>query len=623
MKKSLTVFISLTVALLPLFSSCKKAPLAGDVAMTSPVEVETADTSDMDFTFSDRDMSGEFSDADASSIVFSEGSCTVSGSGAVCEGASSTVTAEGTYIVSGASQNGSLTVDAPKEAKIQLVLKGLSLNCESGAAILIKSADKVFITLAEGSENLLSDGEEYAQTVDDSTVDAALFSKEDLTLNGSGSLTVKGNYKHGIVSKDDTVITGGNITVDAKNVGIYGKDCIKLGGGSITVTAGTDGLRSDNSEDGGRGYIYIENTVLSVTAEKDGLQAETVLKLTSGSVSLLCGGGSANASTNSDGSFNDMWRPGMPSSSTQSSSEESAKGLKATSDIIIEGGTVLADTADDCVHSNNTVVISGGSLTLTSGDDGIHADSDLGISGGDIHITKSYEGIEATNISIGGGNISVVATDDGINAAGGNDSSALGGRPGMGAFSSDTGSISISGGYILISSVGDGVDSNGTITVSGGITLVSGPTSNGNCAFDHDGTATAMGGILIAVGSSGMAETFNTAQNQGAIYLSFSTQTAGRSIALCDSDGKVIASFTPEKAYQSVVMTAPEIQSGNKYSLVCGGTVSGADENGFARNTTLTGGTTVESFTMTSLTYGSSSGMGGGMGGMGGRPMRP
>ncbi len=618
MKKSLAVLICLSVALLPLLSSCKKEQPTGDLTMTSPIEVETVDTSNMDFTFSDRDMSGEFSEEGASSIVFSEGSCAVSGSGAVAEGTAATVTAEGTYIVSGVSKNGSLTVDAPKEAKIQLVLNGLDLSCENGAAILIKSADKVFVTLAEGSENLLSDGEAYEQTADDSAVDAALFSKEDLTLNGSGSLTVNGNYKHGIVSKNDTVVTGGNITVTAKNVGIYGKDCVKLGGGNITVTAGTDGIRSDNSEDVERGYIYIENTVLSVSAEKDGLQAETVLKLTSGSLSIICGGGSANASTNSDGSFNDMWRPGM-SSEAQSASEESAKGLKATSDIIIEGGIILADTADDCIHSNNTVMISGGSLTLTSGDDGIHADNELGISGGDINITKSYEGIEATNISIGGGNISVVATDDGINAAGGNDSSALGGRPGMGAFSSGTGTISISGGYILINSVGDGVDSNGTITVSGGITLVSGPTSNGNCAFDHDGTATAVGGIVIAVGASGMAETFNEAENQGAIYLSFSTQTAGRSIALCDHDGNVIASFTPEKAYQSVVMTAPEIQKGNKYSLVCGGTVSGADENGFARNTTLTGGVTVESFTMTSLTYGSSSGMGG----MGGIPMRP
>ncbi|MBQ8849612.1 MAG: carbohydrate-binding domain-containing protein [Clostridia bacterium] len=622
MKRLLAVLLCLMLVLLPVFSACgNKSSQNGDVEMTGEVNVEVADTSEMDFTFSDKDKSAEYSESDATKLVFSDSGSTVTGSGATADGSNVTVSAAGTYIVSGSASDACLTVDISKEEKVQIVLNGLTLSSKGGPAILIKTADKVFITLAEGSENSLSDGESYELSVDDTTVDAALFSKEDLTINGNGSLTVNGNYKHGIVSKDDTVITGGNISVTAKNVGIYGKDCVKLGGGAVTVNAGTDGVRSDNTEDTSRGYIYIENTMLSITSEKDGIQAETVLKLTSGTVTLLCGGGSVNASTNSDGSFNGMWRPGS-SSSSSSSNEESAKGLKATSDIIIEGGTVSADTADDCIHSNNTVVISAGTLSLTSGDDGIHADNDLGISGGKIDVTKSYEGIEATNIVIGGGNISVIASDDGINAAGGNDSSGLGGRPGMGSFSGTSGSISITGGYILINSVGDGLDSNGALNVSGGVTLVNGPTDNGNCAFDHDGTATATGGVLIAVGSSGMAETFNVAENQGAVYLSFSTQSAGSSIALCDSDGNVIAAFTPSKAYQSVVMTAPEIQKGNKYSLVCGGTVSGADANGFARSTTLTGGTTVTSFTMSSLTYGSSSGMGGGFGG-GGKPMRP
>ena len=246
------------------------------------------------------------------------------------------------------------------------------------------------------------------------------------------------------------------------------------------------------------------------------------------------------------------------------------------------------------------------------------------ISGGELVITKSYEGLEASKVLISGGKMNITASDDGINAAGGNDGSSLGGRPGMGMFSSSTGEIQIGGGYVLVNAAGDGIDANGPITMSGGVVLVSGPTNSGNGAFDCDGTAAVTGGYLIALGSSGMAQGFSSAENQGAALFSFSSQQGGTALAVCDKNGNVVISFTPAKAYQSAAITAPGIQQGETYTVVAGGTVLNADENGFASSGTVSGGTTLGTFTMTSLVMGSGGGPGGGGGypGGGGRPPR-
>ena len=222
----------------------------------------------------------------------------------------------------------------------------------------------------------------------------------------------------------------------------------------------------------------------------------------------------------------------------------------------------------DCIHSNNTVSITGGTFTLSSGDDGIHADTDLSISGGNISITKSYEGIESSRILISGGTISIVASDDGLNAAGGNDSSSMGGRFGQGGFSSSTGEIIISGGYTVIDASGDGIDANGSLEITGGVTLVSGPTNDGNGALDYDGTATVTDGVLVALGSSGMAQSISSSGTQGVLACTFSTQSGGKSFLVSDSDGNAIVSFTPSKSYECAIVTAPKLESNSRLSVL-------------------------------------------------------
>ena len=618
MIKKLCLLLALNMTLV--LTACGTQPTGEpkeETATEAETEIETTDTSGMDFDFSNRDNQTAYNEAGATHIILSDNGIEIKGNGASLSDSGVTISLEGTYIISGSASNARITVDADKTAKPHIVLGGMSLTSADGPALFIRSADKVFVTLADGTENYLSDGASYELYDEDTALDASLFSREDITINGTGSLAVTGNYKHGIVSKDDLVITGGALTVTSQKVGLSGKDCVKIAEADIVIDAGSDGIRSDNAEDETRGYVYVESGNLQITAGNDGIQAETVLNITGGNFNITSGGGSTNASTQSGGYFNPMW--GMWGGSASTANEESAKGLKASSDILISGGSFHIDSSDDSIHSNGTIHITDGQFQIQSGDDGIHADTDLGISGGIITITKSYEGIEASKIVISDGEIDLVASDDGLNAAGGNDGSAMGGRPGMGSFTRDSGEIVISGGTVIIDAAGDGVDSNGTLTVSGGATYVSGPTGSGNGALDYESTAAITGGIFIATGAQGMASGFSEAQNQGAILCSVGTQNGGKILMICDEDDRVLASFTPAKTYQSAVISAPGIKDGGTYKIVVGASLN--------QDGSYSGGTTVATVTMSGLVYGSGGmgpgGMGpGGMGhgGMGGRP---
>ena len=556
----------------------------------------------MDLEFTKNDISTSLEGV-SSQITLSSSGASISGSGAEWRDNRLLITAAGTYKISGETA-GYIEVDAA-EQKVSLVLCGAKIENKNGPALYIKDADKVFLTLADGTENILSDGESYTFAADES-VDGAVFSRADFSINGAGALRVFGNQKHAIVSKDDLVIAGGKLEITSKGVGIEGKDCVKITATEINIEAGSDGIRSTNTEDSAKGFTYIADGNLSIIAGNDGIQSETASIIKGGSIDIITADGSENSSQTESGEFNEEWmrpqggHPSMEQQSEEKVNTESAKGIKSSLEVLISGGEISLDTADDSVHSNQNITINGGSITISSGDDGMHADTALKISGGKINILKSYEGLEATNIDISGGDISLTASDDGLNAAGGNDSSAMGGRPGEGQFSGESGSILISGGRLLVNATGDGVDSNGNITVKGGETYVSGPQNSGNGALDYAASASVSGGTFVATGASGMAQGFSSAENQGAIIIGISsTVSGGLPLEVKDSAGKTVVSFTPQKSYSSFVVSAPGIKEGETYTFY----IDGAE---------------VGSIEMTSLLYGSSGGMGGGPGGMGG-----
>ena len=597
MKKT-TVIIILTVALL-LLTSCSQGttntdssnPISEISTVELPEDISRADISNMDFSFTDRDKNENSTNGKILAPEEVDGEYLI--------------TKEGIYTLSGEINNKTVHIKAQDTDKIQLILDGVTMSNDLSPAIYVESADKVFITLNENTQNEIS----VSANMQDETLDGAIFSRADLTVNGNGKLKINAQYKHGIVSKDDLVIVDSTITVTSKNVSLSGKDCVKILNATLNLQAGSDGIRSDNDEDASRGYVYIESGEINITSANDGIQAETAVKIQNGEFNIVSGNGSGGKITDST---------------------ESYKGVKAVSDVLIHNGNFNIDSLDDAIHSNNTICIEGGQFNLKSSDDGIHADADLAISSGEIVISKSYEGLESSRIFISGGNIDITASDDGLNAAGGNDASAENnpqgqdgqppknnfGKPqggfGKDFFDNGVGEIYISGGYLLVNASGDGIDSNGSFNLSGGVVLVSGPTNNGNGSFDYGKSAKVTGGILLATGSSGMAQGFSEAENQGAILVNVGNQSAKTPIALCGKDGNAIVAFTPVKAYQTLVVTAPEIKQNESYKILTGANAENTDSNGFAHNTKITGGQTVLEITMTELIYGNG-GFGGGM----------
>ncbi len=601
----------------------------------------------------------------SASILLSGSSASVSGTGAEAENGIVTITEGGTYEISGTLEDGQICVKAPDE-DVTLILKSVSVTSSSGSPFVILEANSVTLSLPDGTESTLTDNETYDS---DEDADACLYSKADLTIEGTGTLTVNANYKNGITGKDTLTIRDSTLSVTAANHGITGKDSLTAENASLTVQSGGDAIRSTNNEDGALGFILLTDCALDLTAAEDGVQAETVLTIDGGSYAIITAGGS-------DGTIDE---------------DTSAKGLKAGTQVTISGGTFDLDCCDDAIHSNGNVDISGGSFILSTGGDGIHADDTVTVTNGAINILKSYEGMEGVTVNIEGGDINIVSSDDGINVADGT-SSGFGGMGNMGGFgggfpggqnnsdgtlptppsdqdganggtpptpptgqngsdssrptppsgqdgAADTNtppapptdasgeapsdlpsmpeggfdgqqpgnaagsspcSVNISGGTIRIDASGDGIDSNGDLNVSGGTIYVSGPTNDGDSALDYDGTAAITGGTIVAAGYSGMAQNFGSSSTQGSILLTASSVTGG-TITLTDADGNVLVEYTPEKNYNCVVVSCPELTEGGAYTLSLGGET--------------------QTVTLTSLIYGSSGF--GGMGGFGGDRMNP
>ena len=544
-------------------------------------------TSDSDM-FTNRDLRTTYDESKSAFITLSGTTASSTSNAVSVKGGTVTILDEGTYILSG-TWNGQIVVDAPKDAKTQLVLRDVSIHCETSAALYVKKADKIFVTL-EG-KNALSCGETFV-AVDENNIDGAVYAKADLTFNGSGKLTVTAPAGHGIVGKDDLVFAGGSYDITCASHGVDANDSVRCVDADFTVTAGKDAIRAENTDDTARGFVYIESGTFLLEAEGDGISAGAHLDIRGGSFDITCGGGSKNGSKQSSdnwGGFGGMMpggmgRPGgyggMGGNSQQSSSQEdstSMKALKATGDLTVSGGMFSIDAADDAFHSNANLAVNGGNFQVATGDDGFHADENLTVAGGNITITESYEGLEGLHIVVSGGKVDLVSSDDGINAAGGTDQSGGGGRdqfggmPGGFGMGSGNGSITISGGDLYLQASGDGIDANGTLVISGGYTVVCGPTQGDTAVLDYDKTAIITGGTFIGTGSTMMAQTFSDGSTQGTFAVTCGTQSAGTAILLTDEAGNTVVDYTPQLSYGLVVISTPEMVKGENYTITING----------------------------------------------------
>lgn len=565
-------------------------------------------------------MDGEIVSTD-STITFNSSNATVTGDGVSASGSTATITMPGTYQVYGNSESAEIIVNVDKTVysnsetdKVTLVLNGVNLSNSNTAPVNVVSIeDKCVIELADGTTNYITDG----STRTDTSIEAAIYSMDDLQIKGSGTLIVDANYADGIVSKDDLKIKNGNIQVTSVDDAIRGKDSVVVEDGMITIDAEGDGIKASNDEEDGEGYIEISGGSFTINSHLDGIQAESSVNITGGDFNIYTYEGSAYSGTGSTGGNTGGFPGGGGGMGEGNSSkiDDSAKGIKAATDITISDGTFIIDSTDDSIHSNGTVNIKGGEFTIATADDGMHSDSTVTIDGGDITVTKSYEAIEGTSIFVNAGTMNVTASDDGFNVNGGNDGSGMGGSGWFGQDTSTADStdsqLTFNGGTIFVDATGDGLDSNGTLNFNGGLVYVNGPTSDNNGPVDADRNITSTGGTIIAVGSSGMAMGPNSSASTQASILVSTSVTAGTIVNISDSSGKTIATFAPKRTIASIMITSPNLSAGSTYTISTGGTYTGGtNSNGYYTGGTYSGGKTSTTATA-SLTVSNNGGGGG------------
>ena len=549
--------------------------------------------------FTERDLAGTYEESGAVYVTLSGDGIIGETDGVAINGQTVTITAEGTYIFSGTLSEGQIVVDADN-AKVQIVFDNVDITCASSAAVYVKSAEKVFVTLAEGAQNTLRNTDEYV-AIDDNNIDAVIFAKSDLTLNGTGSLMIVSAEGHGIVSKDDLKITGGTYDITAAGHALSGKDSVRIADGTFILTAEKDGIHAENADDEEKGYIYIADGDFTITSDGDGMDASSIVQIEDGTFDITAGGGAANSQKTHEsdmpggGMSQNIERPdgesmpqmgekpdeesmsqmgekpdeesmpqmgekpdgeNMPQDTTTDESGTSTKGIKAGGGMYLNGGTYQIDSADDSIHSNANITIADGTYTLATGDDGVHADDALTVNGGTITVTESYEGLEGLTVTINDGTIDITARDDGINTAGEK--------------------MELNGGYIHILAGGDGVDSNGDLTINGGEIYIDGPSDHGNSAIDYGDRSSAYvnGGTLVAIGSSGMAEVMSDSSKQKVLMVKLGEQMEVGNVVLTDSEGNVIVSYTALKTYDCVIISTAEVENGATYTLTTSGTTT-------------------------------------------------
>ena len=495
-------------------------------------------------------------DKNSSKIInLSDGSSSFIGSGVKVDGNNIMITEAGVYVLNGNLKDGQVIVEVGKEDDVRLVLENVNIHSEKSAAIYVKNADKLIVTLPKGTNNTLSGGISY-ENIDDNNIDGVIFSKDDLTINGDGVLNINANYKHAIVSKNDLNIIGGTYNIKSVSQALSGKDAVKIYGGDFSIESQGKGIKSENTEEGEKGNIYIA------------------------------------------------------------------------------GGRFNLNTVDDGLHSSGSIVLDGGEFKIKSKDDAIHSDKDIVINNGNLNIEESYEGLEGYRVTLNGGSVNVNSSDDGINAANPNSNPTTssteaknaenetkaqkdfqnfnmdnagfrhgnrkmnpeqipsnftgdmsteifegrmfdgGRRGGFGAdMMDDTNAyIKITGGKLIINAGGDGIDSNGSILVTGGSTFISSRTNTQDTAIDYNGTIKIDGGDFIAVGGNGMMGDFTSQKSgQKSILYNLAVQQEKNSVVkITDTNGKEILSWNPTMEYKMVIVSSPNLKENQNYKLQAG-----------------------------------------------------
>lgn len=529
-----------------------------------------------------------WNNSDVIDIVLKGTSISADNSGVTVSGTKLTIGSAGTYRVSGSLTDGQIIINTMDETIVRLILNGVNINCSNSSPIYVKNSAKTLVVISDNTQNYLTDGKSYS-TDSDGEPNAALFCKSYLAFSGTGYLTVKADYEDGITSKDGLLINSGVFDITSADDGIRGKDYVIMRKGNITIKAQSNGIKSDNDTDASLGYITIDSAIMNIKAVAgDAITAQSDLKINDGSFTLSTGT-AATAKAGEEGP-----NPGGGSTGGGYSGTISEKGLKAEVNLTVGKGTYVINTADDAIHSNGSVIINGGEMAISAGDDAIHAETAITINDGTLNISKSYEGLESTAITINDGTVNLVSTDDAFNATKGLQAG--------GTEQNDGSTLVINGGYVSINTTsGDGLDSNGNLSISGGTVIVHGPQSSPEVAFDINGTFSVSGGFLIGSGpnAGNMIEAPATSSAQYSLKITASSLlTATTLFHLQDASGNDVVTFKPVRSVYYIVFSSPALVNGATFSIYTGGSSTGTARNGVYSGGTYSGGTLKKSVTI-------------------------
>ena len=449
---------------------------------------------------------------------------------------------------------------------------------------------------------------------------AVVCKQKDLVISGPGALIVSSELGTGVKSTGSlTIQENAKVTVTAAgNNGISGKTALTIDNAEIDITSDGDGIKTttpDDETDATLGNMVLKDSKITVSSKEDGVQAYRNATITNCIMDITATKDNSKLTT-VEGETKDSFK-GIKAvvltieGGSYKVTAASDKAIKADTELNINGGVFDVTSGDDGIHCDGSINIDNDTtdITISAADDGIHANYTLTVNTGKINITKSYEGLEAGDIIINGGEISLVSSDDGFNVAGGADQSGFGpggnngdqfrpsgpggnmwgGYPGSSSsteatteapatgdtsntVNTSTYSLVINGGKIYMNANGDGLDSNGTINMTGGEVYVSGPTNGGNGAIDYEQSFNISGGILVACGAQGMDETPSESSSQCSVRFQTSAQQAGTVVTLKDASGNEVVSYAPEKQFSSIVISAPALEQGSSYTLYLNGT---------------------------------------------------
>ena len=435
-----------------------------------------------------KDLETSYVPGDCTSIVFSDNDIKVVGKETEISNVNGKqivkIIKKGDYLISGSCSNGQIIVEANKEKDVRLILNGLTLTCSDSAPIYEKQCDKMVITLADGTENVLSDISQYVyEDTEKKQPDAVIFAKDDLVINGKGTLKVNSSYMEGIHSTDSVKLISGNISVRSADNGVRGKEGVIIKEANLEVTSKGDGIKTTYSDNTSLGYVIIEGGDIKLYSAKDAIQATGHIQITGGTLDITTDNGTANADSDEE--------------------SKSAKAIKTDNNIYIKGAELKIDAAEDAIKANGNVIIDGGKISIGTYEDAIQADGDIVVNDGSVDINRSKKGLKGKSVSINGGNVTVTSDSDGINASSGKeddeDSKVIFGEDDPFAVSEDV-YIAVTGGTVNVTSQGECLDSDGNLYLTGGSVTVDGKADSESGYVDYKGVAYITGGTIEAKG---------------------------------------------------------------------------------------------------------------------------